>query len=344
MADSRFYQSLGPRRLSELAAIIGAQDLTSDEADREIRSVSALATAQDGSLTFFDDAKRRDDWSVARPTACVVSEANAELVRAADGVPLIVRRPQPAFALASRKLVQPKPMWDEDEREKHPPTIDRTAKIAPGVILGAGARIGAGCVLEPGVVIGPGVVLADNVRVGANAVVTFADVGAGSQIHAGAQIGDAGFGLAFDDQGPLDAPHFGAVSIGERVTIGCNTTIDRGRFDNTVIGDDSKIDNLVQIAHNVVIGRSCVIAGCCGLAGSAVLGNGVMLGGAVGVADHVCIGDGARLAAAAYLMRDVPPGETWAGGPAKPIQSFFREVAALARLARRPAANNKETA
>jgi UDP-3-O-[3-hydroxymyristoyl] glucosamine N-acyltransferase len=125
------------------------------------------------------------------------------------------------------------------------------------------------------------------------------------------------------------------VIVQDGVSIGAHTCVDRGAFDDTVIGENTKIDNLVQIAHNVVIGRNCAIAGHCGLSGSAVVGDGVQMGGRVGLADHVTIGSGARLAAAAGVMHDVPAGESWSGIPARPVRQFFREVAWLTKAASR---------
>jgi UDP-3-O-[3-hydroxymyristoyl] glucosamine N-acyltransferase len=133
----------------------------------------------------------------------------------------------------------------------------------------------------------------------------------------------------------MDVPQLGRVIIQDNVGIGPQTCVDRGAYPDTVIGENTKIDNLVQIAHNVVIGRNCVITGHCGLSGSAVLGDGVRLGGRVGLADHVVVGAGAQLAAASGVMRDVPAGETWCGTPARPLKQFFREVAWLTRAASR---------
>lgn len=345
MPDPRFYDFKGPAAVFAIAEASGAVLAQADETaqtDTVLRSVAALAVAGSGDLSFFAGEKTAGDWRSGRPTACLVRNEHVDAVRSLGAIPLVADRPQAAFVAAAQRLVRPKPVFADDREEGGAARVSDRAVLGPGVFVGPGAMIGDHVVIEPGAVIGPGVAIGAHSRIGARAVLSFCDIGEHCAIHAGAVIGDSGFGLAFDAHGPIDAPHFGAVRIGDRVTIGANTTVDRGRFADTVVGDDAKIDNLVQIAHNVRVGKGCVIAGCCGLAGSAVLEDGVMLGGAVGVADHVTVGAGARLAAAAYLMRDVPPGETWAGGPAKPIQTFFREVAALSRLAKRRSAKTKD--
>jgi UDP-3-O-[3-hydroxymyristoyl] glucosamine N-acyltransferase len=132
------------------------------------------------------------------------------------------------------------------------------------------------------------------------------------------------------------------VVIQDDVEIGANTTVDRGAMADTVIGEGTKVDNLVQIAHNVRIGRGCIIAGHCGLSGSVVLGDFVMLGGRVGLADHITIGAGAQIAAGSGLMDDVPPGQRWAGLPAVPIRDHFRQVSMLRSLAKNRKGGNGE--
>lgn len=141
--------------------------------------------------------------------------------------------------------------------------------------------------------------------------------------------------------GPERLPQIGRVVIQDRVEVGANSTIDRGAMADTIIGENTKIDNLVQIAHNVRIGRSCVIAGLTGISGSVTIGDGVMIAGGVGIADHLTIGDGAQLAARSGFMHDVPAGEVWGGYPAKPMVQAFREMTVLSRLAARKSGKEK---
>jgi UDP-3-O-[3-hydroxymyristoyl] glucosamine N-acyltransferase len=134
-------------------------------------------------------------------------------------------------------------------------------------------------------------------------------------------------------KGAEDAPHYGRVILQDHVTVGANSCIDRGVFDDTIVGERTKIDNLCQIAHNVVLGRSVLVAAFGGISGSVQVGDGAMLGGRVGIADHVKVGEGVSLAASAGLFRDIEAGETWGGTPAKPIRQWMREVAWLQKNA-----------
>jgi UDP-3-O-[3-hydroxymyristoyl] glucosamine N-acyltransferase len=154
-------------------------------------------------------------------------------------------------------------------------------------------------------------------------------------VHAGARIGQDGFGFAMSPSGLLKVPQIGCVMIGDDVEIGANTTIDRGTLADTVVGEGTKIDNLVQIAHNVVIGRHCIIVAQSGIAGSAELGDYVVMGAKSGVIGHVKVGRGAQIAGMCHVKDDVPPGAKMGGTPGRPFKEWAREVAALHLLGRR---------
>jgi UDP-3-O-[3-hydroxymyristoyl] glucosamine N-acyltransferase len=212
--------------------------------------------------------------------------------------------------------------------------LESGVTIDPGAVIGPRAEIGAGTVIAAGAVVGPNVHIGRDCAIGAGVSIIHALIGDRVIIHPGCRIGQDGFGYLMGAAGHVKIPQIGRVIIQDDVEIGANTTIDRGAMSDTVIGEGTKIDNLVQIAHNVLIGRHCVLASQTGISGSAVIGDNVMTGGQVGIADHVTIGAGAALGAKAGVMHDVPPGARWVGAPAKPVKQFFREVAALERLAR----------
>ena len=205
--------------------------------------------------------------------------------------------------------------------------------IDPGAVIGPQAEIGSGTLIAANAVIGPGVRIGRDCAVGAGTSITHALVGDRVIIHAGCRIGQDGFGFLMGAGGHLKVPQIGRVIIQDDVEIGAGTTIDRGAIRDTVIGEGTKIDNLVQIGHNVVIGRHCVIVAQTGISGSSTLEDFVALGARVGVTNHVTIGEGAQIAAISIVGGDVPPGARWGGTPAKPVKQWLREVKVLERLA-----------
>jgi UDP-3-O-[3-hydroxymyristoyl] glucosamine N-acyltransferase len=293
-----------------------------------------------GRLVYIDG--RRSAGIMKRVSAAAIL-CPAEL---APDVPpgiaqLLTPTPQKAFALVGRTLypdsVQPG-RWTAMSGISPLAYVAETARVETGAVIeagasvGPGAAIGAGTIVSPAAVIGPGCRIGRDGYIGPGVTIQCALVGNRVIIHQGAAIGQDGFGFVAGPNGAERIPHVGRVIIQDDVEIGANSTIDRGTLNDTVIGEGTKIDNLVQIAHNVVTGRHCLIAGHCGLSGSVTLGDGVMLGGRVGIADHIKIGTGAQVAASSGVMHDVPPGERWAGMPARPVREFFREVAAIRSL------------
>ena len=226
------------------------------------------------------------------------------------------------------------------------PGVAATARIGKGaaigekVSIGEYAVIGAGAKLGTGVTIGAHCVIGENVSVGEGArllpgvtIYAGATIGARTIVHSGARIGCDGFGYVFGDGVHNKIPHVGRCIIGDDVEIGANTTIDRGSIDDTVVGNGTKIDNLVHIAHNVRIGEKCLVMAQVGIAGSVTIGDGAILAGQAGISGHLSIGAGARLAAQAGVFGDIPAGESWSGYPARPHRESLRASAALFKLA-----------
>lgn len=329
--DPRFYEALGPTQLGALAELAGA---VCDGAHAEIviESASVLSRAEGRSVSYLSDRRYGEFAAATKAGACFVSPTDAALLPSSC-VPLTTQLPQAAWAAAVDRLHRPR------RHRPGAPSLDPDAMLEEGVVLGAGAVVAAGAQIGRGTVIGsnacvgPGVAIGRNCEISAGVVIGFALIGDNVRVLANSVIGEAGFGVTLGPKGLIDSPQLGRVIIQDGVSIGACVCVDRGAFEDTVIGENSKIDNLVQVAHNVVIGRNCVVAGHSGLSGSSVLGDGVQLGGRVGLADHVTIGAGARLAAASGVMHDVPAGETWAGLPARPRRQFFRETVWLTKAA-----------
>jgi UDP-3-O-[3-hydroxymyristoyl] glucosamine N-acyltransferase len=231
--------------------------------------------------------------------------------------------------------------------EKPPvPGVAATARLGKGAVLGARvsigdyAVIGSGAKLADGVTVGAHCVIGDNASIGERArlwpgvtIYPGVTLGARTIVHSGARIGCDGFGYVFRDGAHQKIPHIGRCIIGDDVEIGANTTIDRGSIDDTVVGNGTKIDNLVHVAHNVRIGEKCLLMAQVGIAGSATIGDGVILAGQAGIGGHISIGAGARIGGQAGVFGDVPAGETWSGYPARPHKESLRASAALFKLA-----------
>jgi UDP-3-O-[3-hydroxymyristoyl] glucosamine N-acyltransferase len=339
MVHAGFFDRAGPFPLWFIAEKTGAMLADSKDGASVIDDVRPLREAGLSHLAFFDNRRYADQLAATKARACILSGAHASRMPSSTAM-LASPTPYAAFARAL-SLFYPDALRskaadaaaERDGRLVHPSArIDEGAIIEPGAIVGKEAIIGPRTIVAAGAVIGYRVVCGADCYVGAGASVTHALMGDDVIIHPGARIGQDGFGFAMSSEGHLKVPQIGSVIIGSHVEIGANSTIDRGSLSNTVIGDGTKIDNLVQIAHNVVIGRHCVIVAQSGIAGSAELGDFVIMGAQSGVLGHIKVGSGAQIAGMAHVKTDVKAGAKMGGTPAKPFQEWAREVAALGRL------------
>jgi UDP-3-O-[3-hydroxymyristoyl] glucosamine N-acyltransferase len=341
LARIRFFPPSSAPTLAEVASWCSATLADGADPGRVVRDVAALDQAGPGELTFLDNPRYLDALKRTRAAAALVATRYASAAPSTCAA-LIVREPYRAMALVMTKLypsaVKPGSAFGETgvsaAANVHPlARLEPGVIVDPGAVIGRAAEIGAGTVIGANAVIGPEVRIGRDGSIGAATTIAAALIGDRVIVHPGAHIGQDGFGFALGNRGHLKVPQIGRVIIQDDVEIGAGVTIDRGANRDTVIGEGAKIDNLVQIGHNAVIGRHAVLAGQSGVSGSSVIGDFVALGGKAGIAGHLTIGAGAQVAAAAGVMTDIPAGERWAGAPAKPVREFFREVAAIKRLA-----------
>ena len=302
------------------------------DATRLIRGIAPADSAQPGDLVFAEHA---DFFAKAE-----ASQASAILVSAdyTSTTKVLIRVPKARVGFAKAlALFFPEPTFPAGV---HPTAqvaataqVDSTAYVGPFCVVNERAKIGSRTVLEGGNHIGPDCMLGEDSRLFPR-VVLYArtQVGHRVRIHAGAVIGSDGFGYVFDQGRHLKVPQIGNVIVQDDVEIGANTTIDRAALGSTVIGKGGKIDNLVQVGHNVVLGEHCILCGQAGIAGSTKLGNYVTMAGQAGLAGHITIGNQVTVGAQSGVMHDIPDGQTWLGAPAQPDRQMKRVMLALQRL------------
>lgn len=319
--------------VEELAALIGGRIAGGPTAVR-ITGAASIADALEGDITFFGNAKYLPALRTCRATCALVPEGFAEEIPA---VRIEVANPTLAFSKILEQLAPPPVVI--------PPGIHPSAVIAPDAQIGKDVAIQAHVVVEPGAVIGdrthlgPGVYIGHGTRIGADCKI-YANASIRERcvlgdrviIHSGAVLGSDGFGFEMVNGRYVKIPQTGIVQVDNDVEIGANTTIDRARFGRTWIGEGTKIDNLVQIAHNVVIGKHAVIVSQVGISGSSRVGNYATLAGQVGVVGHIEIGDQAIIAAKSGVSKNIPPKQMWWGTPATPIQEQKEQLSRIKRL------------
>ncbi len=335
MADTRFYSATGPYNLHDVAEIAEAR--IGKGADPEIRliDVQPLGTAGANHVSFLDNKRYIDQFSKSSAGACLVHPDHAG--KAPGGMALLLcEEPYRAYARVAAAFY---PAAGSQNLPTGPALIDDTAAIgegcgvASGAVIGANAEIGENCRIGANAVLGPGVVLGRDCVIGANVTLAYSLIGNHVTISAGAQIGQDGFGFAPGPNHHLKVPQLGRVIIEDAVHIGANTAIDRGSGSDTVIGAGTKIDNLVQIGHNVKLGRNCFVVSQVGISGSTEIGDFAVIGGQAGLAGHLHIGDGARIGAKSGVMGDIEAGATVGGFPARPLKEWLRGIAVLRRMA-----------
>ena len=300
-----------------------------------LRTVRALDRAGPDTLSLAVSPRYAEELRASQAGAVLVPDALAEPPEV--GARIVVRDPYAALVRVMAALLPP---------SAAPAGVDPSARLGTGCILGAGVAIGPFVVLGRGVRLGDrvrlaeGVSIGDGVSVGEDTVIgpravcyEGARIGSRVVIKGGAVIAGAGFGYLSDARGHHRIPHVGGCVIEDEVEIGSNSCVDRGSLNDTIIGQGSKLDNLVHVGHNVRIGRRCLLMAGVGIAGSTRIGDDVILAGHVGVTDHLVIGDRARIAAKSAVFGDIPAGASFSGHPARPHRQFLRAQAALYRVA-----------
>lgn len=336
MVDSRFFRNHGPFTLGQLAEITGTRMVNSECETLELVDVAPLDRAAPQEISFFDNTKYLDQFQNSQAGACFVREKYAAQAPASIAL-LISDDPYRCYALAAQAFYP----VEAPKAGIHPTAvIGENVTIAEGVSIAAGAVIEDHVEIAAGTSIGANAVIGQGVRIGPYSVIgplcslSHCQIGAHVQLHRGVHIGQDGFGFALARDGHVKVPQLGRVVIHDHVEIGSGTTIDRGTGPDTIINEGTKIDNLVQIGHNVQIGKHAVIVAQAGISGSTRVGDGVVLAGQAGISGHLKIGPGAKVAAKSGVMHDIPAGTSVGGFPAVAIKDWHRQTIALSRLAK----------
>lgn len=316
--------------VAELAKQLGGEAV--GDGGAALAGLAMIDRARAGDLTFAENAEYFAAAEASAATAILCDQA------AVSARKILIRVAQPRVAFAKAlALFFPEPKF---AAQIHPSAvvaasarIDPSAHIGPHCTVGERAQIGAGCVLLAGCSVGDDAALGEGTKLFPNVTVySRSQIGKGVRIHSGTVIGSDGFGYVFDAGFHRKVPQIGNVVIGDDVEIGSNVSIDRAALGSTVIGRGTKIDNLVQVAHNVEIGEHCILCAQVGIAGSAKLGNYCVLAGQAGVAGHLKIGNRVTIGSKSGVMHNIPDGEQWLGIPAQPDKQAKRIVIALQRL------------
>src|ERR1700744_1247902 len=350
MAQPVFFKQPALSTLADLAALTGASLVDASRANQTIKGLASLDEAGPMHLTFFDNMKYAGPLPSTKAGAILVS-ARFEAQVPAHVTVLRATHPFRDFVKIARELhgdaLRPQSWFGVSGIPPsafiNPPAHLEDGVIAePLVVIGANVEIGAGTVIGAGAVIGAEVRIGRDCNVGARTAVQCARIGNNVLVHPGCSIGQDGYGFVFfGPDGHLKVPQTGRVLIQNNVEVGAGTTIDRGSLRDTLIGEGTKIDNQVQIGHNVIIGRHCLLAAQIGLAGSLTIGDNVALGAKVGINNHLHIGDGAQVTAMSGVKDDIPANGRWGGHFAKPTKQWFREIIAVEGLVRDQTADPK---
>jgi UDP-3-O-[3-hydroxymyristoyl] glucosamine N-acyltransferase len=333
LGNARFFRRTGPYSLAVVASTARG---VADELELLLEGVAPLQTAGSKEVSFLDNRRYASALDQTSAGAVIVHPDMAARVPAGT-VAIRTTEPYSAWARVAALFyplppvspgIHPSAVVAEGAR------IDPSAEVGPLSVIEAGAEIGPGCRIGPCAVIGSGVIVGRDCRIGAHASLSHALLGARVYVYPGARIGQEGFGFASTTDGFLSVPQLGRVILEDDVEVGANSTIDRGSSRDTVIGAGSRLDNLVQIGHNVILGRCCVIVAQVGVSGSTVLEDFVRVGGQAAMAGHLRIGRGAEIGAQAGIISDVDPGAKVLGSPAQPKRDFFRQIATLKKMAK----------
>ena len=336
-----FYSYHGPINLAKILNTV-LPNYKHDPSFGEIiiTGVDSIENATKNEITYLSDKSYYNESIRINAAACLITD-NLKHLLPSDVIPIITKYPDYVMTdvidLFYKEIdhnhtgkISNNALLDKEI------LIEENITINPGVVVKSGTTIGKNSYIDSNTVIGRNVLIGRNVCIGSNCSIKNCLIGDNVIIHSGVCIGQDGFGYVNNDEELFKKyPHIGKVIIQNNVEIGSNTTIDRGTLNDTIIGEGTKIDNQVQVAHNVIIGENCALAGQVGISGSVRIGNNVLIGGKAGIKQHITIGDNMIIAAGAAVTRSFSSNKKIAGNPAQEIKAYHRELKTISRLSRK---------
>ena len=320
-----FFKNHGPFKIIELIQILKLKDLNID-LDLEVSDIADLYSSKKGDITFFHSKKYKELAKITKASFCITTE-NLKDELSKNCIPLIVSNVLISTSIITSKFY-PDSLYDNfDDKVDY---IDvtkfkNTVKYGKNVLIGANVSIGSNCSIGHNSIIEKNVIIGDNCSIGSNVVIRNSIIKNNIRILDNCIIGKHGFGFFPNKDINMRYPHIGAVIIEDNCEIGCGSTIDRGSMSNTVIGENTYLDNQIHIAHNVKIGKNSIIAGQVGIAGSSILGENVKIGGQAGISGHLKIGNNVEIGGGSGVIKDIPDNSKVMGYPAKNFRDFLKE-------------------
>ncbi|MDA0782003.1 MAG: UDP-3-O-(3-hydroxymyristoyl)glucosamine N-acyltransferase [Rickettsiales bacterium] len=335
MPDLEFFDSIESLSLEEIAKIAGAKIYRSEDSKKKFAGVAPIDAAKSDEVTFLSNKKYGNDLMSSKAGACIMSAETIEKAPKEMDI-LVSDNPYAAYAKVATKFYPINNNNNNDISENayisESAKVGQKCRIEAGAYVGNNVTIGSGCYIASGAYIGDSVKIGNDCIIRHGVTVSHTIIGNNVILHPGVKVGQDGFGFATDKGVHIKVPQLGRVIIEDDVEIGANSCVDRGAGPDTVIGRNTKIDNLVQIGHNVKIGKGCIIVSHVGISGSTKIGDYTVIGGQVGVAGHLKIGSMVTIAAQSGVMHNIEDGMKIGGSPAINIKDYHRQTIAIKKL------------
>lgn len=329
-----FFKNLGPFKLKDICEWLKIEIPNGADPKSEIQGAKSIQDAERTDITFFFNTKYREQLQGTRAGFCIIAKEEVGNLPK-ETTPLVSALPYRDWATVLKNFYHEQVVEGgvSPFAKVHPSaSLGENVSLGAFVTVGPYASIGHNTRIDDNTSVGWGVQIGDDCSIGSHVSLAHCHLGESVKIKPGARIGQSGFGFHMDEKGHVDVPQLGCVRIGANTEIGANTCIDRGSASDTIIGKGVRIDNLVQIAHNVEVGDHSILVAQVGIAGSTKLGKFVVAAGQVGIAGHLRIGDGVKIAAQSGIMRSVDAGQTVGGSPAVPVREWHRQTVMMSKL------------